>query len=115
MDLPIFQGLCQLMREGSLLHDTRRVKIEEQLVMFLFIVGHSARNRLVQERFQHSGETISRYFNQVLYALKRLSSQFIRLPLTTTPMETLRDSRFHPYFKVIYFKIMSQMFLFFIM
>jgi hypothetical protein len=39
---------------------TRRMSIEERVGICLFIVGLSTSNREAQERFQHSGETISR-------------------------------------------------------
>ncbi|KAM7479047.1 hypothetical protein LguiA_027260 [Lonicera macranthoides] len=99
MDLPVFHKLCDIVRKQGILHDTSRVAIEEQLAMFLFTVGHSAGNRLVQERFQHSGETVSRYFNQVLHALTELSTDFIRPSSNNTPIEILTDSRFYPYFQ----------------
>ncbi|CAI0401887.1 unnamed protein product [Linum tenue] len=52
--------------------------IEEQLAIFLNIIGHNERNRVIQERFQHSGETISRYFNNVLKSIKSLSREFLQ-------------------------------------
>ena len=51
------------------LKDTIHVSAIEQVMIFLFVVGHSGSNRLAGERFQHSGETISRYYNLVLNAL----------------------------------------------
>ncbi|GAA0147370.1 hypothetical protein LIER_36504 [Lithospermum erythrorhizon] len=44
--------------------------IEEQLAIFLSVVGQNKTNREMQERFQHSGETISRHFNNVLKAME---------------------------------------------
>ncbi|OAV99889.1 hypothetical protein PTTG_25090 [Puccinia triticina 1-1 BBBD Race 1] len=38
---------------------SNRLMIEEQLAIFLYIVGHNNTNRQAQDRFQHSGETIS--------------------------------------------------------
>ncbi|KNZ53685.1 uncharacterized protein VP01_3165g2, partial [Puccinia sorghi] len=34
--------------------------LEEQVAIFLYIVGHSSSNRATQDRFQHSGKAISR-------------------------------------------------------
>jgi hypothetical protein len=39
---------------------TKTVSVEEAVAIFLYIVGRGASNRDAQERFQHSGETISR-------------------------------------------------------
>ncbi|KAL0001297.1 hypothetical protein SO802_015078 [Lithocarpus litseifolius] len=37
---------------------TRRVCLEESLAMTLLVLGHAEGNRIVQDRFQHSGETM---------------------------------------------------------
>ncbi len=54
-----FIELCELMKKKNFLK-IQRVSIEEQLAIFLHIVGGNCSNRSAQERFQHSGETISR-------------------------------------------------------
>ncbi|CAI0401879.1 unnamed protein product [Linum tenue] len=61
--------------------------------------GHNERNRVIQERFQHSGETISRYFNNVLKSIKSLSREFLQPAPETTSPEILCSRRLHPYFK----------------
>lgn len=54
------------------------------------------------ERFQHSGETVSRYFDKVLDSVCHMSVDLIK-PLdpdfTTTPKEISEDSRYMPHFK----------------
>ncbi|GAV85037.1 DDE_4 domain-containing protein [Cephalotus follicularis] len=99
MDKLVFYKLCATLRQRGLLRDTAGVMIEEQLAIFLNIVGHNERNRVIQERFQHSGETISRHFNNVLKAIKSLSREFLQPPPLTTPPEILFSNRFYPYFK----------------
>ncbi|KAL5703927.1 hypothetical protein ACHQM5_022419 [Ranunculus cassubicifolius] len=55
---------------------------------------------IFQERFQHSGETISRHFHNVLNAVVSLSSEFIQSPqLSITPPQIQYDERFFPFFK----------------
>jgi hypothetical protein len=44
----------------------KRVSIEEKLIMFLWTINEGPSNRVVQERFSHLGETISRCFHEVL-------------------------------------------------
>ena len=100
MDKHVFHKLCDNLRNRGMLRDTAGVMIEEQLAIFLNIVGHNERNRVIQERFQHSGETISRHFNNVLKAIKSLSREFLQPAPTSTPPEILASNRFYPYFKV---------------
>ena len=54
-------NLSNELRERGLLADSRSVTVEEQVAIFLFTIAHNERNRVMQNRFQHSGETISRY------------------------------------------------------
>jgi transcriptional antiterminator len=68
MEREIFQALVQRLRENNLA-DSRYVSVEEQLGIFLYAVSKNASNRTLQDQFQHSGETISRHFRAVLYAL----------------------------------------------
>lgn len=100
MDKHVFQKLCDILRQRGMLRDTAGVMIEEQLGIFLNIIGHNERNRVIQERFQHSGETISRHFNNVLKAIKSLSREFLQPPPFTTPSQILVNHRFYPYFQV---------------
>ncbi|XP_038705743.1 uncharacterized protein LOC120001469 isoform X2 [Tripterygium wilfordii] len=99
MDKHVFHRLCNTLRQRGMLRDTSGVMIEEQLAIFLNVIGHNERNRVIQERFQHSGETISRHFNNVLKAVKSLSREFLEPPPLTTPAEILNSNRFFPYFK----------------
>ncbi|KAI4310844.1 hypothetical protein MLD38_035792 [Melastoma candidum] len=99
MDKRVFHSLCATLRRHRSLRDTAGVMIEEQVAIFLNVIGHNERNRVVQERFRHSGETISRYFNLVLRAVKSLSREVLVPPHFSTPDEILRSRRFNPYFK----------------
>lgn len=99
MDKHVFHKLCDILRHRGMLRDTAGVMIEEQLGIFLNIIGHNERNRVIQERFQHSGETISRHFNNVLKAIKSLSREFLQPPPLLTPAEITVNQRFYPYFQ----------------
>ncbi|KAM5552584.1 hypothetical protein ABKV19_027095 [Rosa sericea] len=99
MDKNVFHKLCDILRQRGMLRDTAGVMIEEQLGIFLNIIGHNERNRVIQERFHHSGETISRHFNNVLKAVKSLSREFLQTPSPSTPPEILGNNRFYPYFQ----------------
>ncbi|XP_058093877.1 uncharacterized protein LOC131239943 [Magnolia sinica] len=99
MELPAFKKLCDILRRKRLLQNTAGVNVEEQLAMFLFTVGHNASNRQVQKRFHHSGETVSRHFNNTLNALTHLSARYICLPPPNIPPEIHDQPDFFPYFK----------------
>ena len=64
MEKYVFLRFCAAIKERNLLKDTRNMSFEEQLAIFLMTIGHNERNRMIQEQFQHSGETISRHFNR---------------------------------------------------
>ncbi|XP_044347875.1 uncharacterized protein [Triticum aestivum] len=95
-----FFGLCQVLRERSLLRDTVHICIEEQVAMFLITVGHNLRNRVVSAIFNRSGEPVSRYFGLVLHAIVHLRDEFISPPSLETPTRIAGDPRWDPYFKV---------------
>ena len=58
---PFFQ-LCDLFRSRELLKDTIHCYIEEQVAMFLNVVGHNQRFTCIKLNFRRSTETISRHF-----------------------------------------------------
>nr|XP_011465926.1 PREDICTED: uncharacterized protein LOC105351954 [Fragaria vesca subsp. vesca] len=62
------------------MRDTRNVSVEEMVVMFLHILAHHEKNRIIQDRFLHYEEKISRYFNVVLRAVLRLQGQLLKKP-----------------------------------
>ncbi|KAL5729509.1 hypothetical protein ACHQM5_002449 [Ranunculus cassubicifolius] len=99
MEKHVFWRFVDLLESRGLLAHSSGVRIEEQLAIFMLTVGHNKRNRLLQERFQHSGETISRHFNTVLDAIVTLAEDFFQPANPTTPLEIHEDQRFYPYFK----------------
>ncbi|CAN6565820.1 unnamed protein product [Malus baccata var. baccata] len=70
--------------------------------MFLHMLGYGVKNRLAQKRFQHSGETISRYFGAMLDIVCKMAIDIIK-PMDSEfrdiPQEIRRDTRYMPYFK----------------
>lgn len=96
----IFYLLRDALCERKLLKDTNRMTVDEQLLMFLHTIGHNVRNRVIQDRYQHSGEPISRHFNKVLDAINGLHDVCITDPNNQVPSKILGDARFYPYSKV---------------
>ena len=85
------------------LKGSRRVSSTEVLGMFFHTIGHDVGNRLAQEWFQHSGETMSRYFGEAIYTICRLFVDLIKSfdpEFKDIPKEILRDSRYMSHFKV---------------
>ncbi|GKC63422.1 hypothetical protein Tco_1096020 [Tanacetum coccineum] len=67
LHLDVFKDLCSDLKEHYGLQATRNISIEESLGIFLMILAHGCGNRLAQETFNHSGETIHRHFHKLLY------------------------------------------------
>ncbi|KAJ9128917.1 hypothetical protein P3X46_034332 [Hevea brasiliensis] len=71
-------------------------------VIFLYTLVLNTPNRHTLERFQHSGETISQVFRQVLHVVCLMSMDIIK-PIdpefSETPPEILNDRRYMPHFK----------------
>jgi hypothetical protein len=77
MEIHVFFYLCKELKEIYNLKGTRKLTVEEFVVIFLNILGHGFGNKIVQEMFQHSGETVSRHFTRVLMAVSRMAIDII--------------------------------------
>jgi hypothetical protein len=60
--------------------------------MFLHVEGHNQRFKVIGWGFRRSGETISRYFREVLYAVGELHNEMI-VPLSTSVHPKILNSR----------------------
>ena len=84
----------------GLLKDSIHTSVEEKVCIFLHVIGHNQRFRVIHSTFRRSIETISWYFKQVLYAIGDLRHEMIKPPTCQTPAK-IRDSfRWYPYFKI---------------
>ena len=75
-----FDKLCHMLDTIGGLKPTKHMLVDEQVAMFLHILGHHVKNRVIQLGFGRSGETISRYFKLVLNATIRLQSLLLKKP-----------------------------------
>ncbi|XP_075665695.1 uncharacterized protein LOC142635426 [Castanea sativa] len=82
-----FYELCRILVERNLVRETIYMPITEQVLMFLHIIGHNVRFRVVAARFHRSIETTYRYFKIVLKAVLQLYRYVVRLPDNSTPPE----------------------------
>jgi hypothetical protein len=90
--------LCNLLRERNLLRDNINSSVEEQVAMFLYVIGHNQCYRVIYQTWRRSIETVHRYFQEVLYAVGEL---MIKGPPSDTPLKITNSHRWNPYFKVI--------------
>jgi len=85
---PFFQ-LCDLLRDRELLSDSINASVEEQVAMFLHVVGHNQRFRVIGLTFRRSVETV-----------RELRNDLIVPPTTNVHPRILNSHRWYPYFKV---------------
>ncbi|XP_028052273.1 uncharacterized protein LOC114256795 [Camellia sinensis] len=74
--------------------------VEESVAIFIHVLKNLP-NRELQERFQHSGETISRHFHTVLKAMKKFTVVHCRPPAN---FQTHRDPIFQSQRQYMSFK-----------
>ncbi|MQL85793.1 hypothetical protein Taro_018325 [Colocasia esculenta] len=99
----MFVKLRDKLIEKGVLQDTKNRSATEQLAIFLLEVGHGIGNRLLREWFQHSSETISRHFNNVLMGMLAIRRDYIKMPTQDSIVhrKIRHDPKFYPFFKVI--------------
>jgi hypothetical protein len=103
MEPKIFRATSDFLRREGLLCDTRGVKVEEQLGMFVYMISHNASNQMLQKAFQHSGETIHQKLSEVFDIVPTLTQRFVKLLNSIqTHSKIITDSRFMPFFQVTY-------------
>lgn len=69
MPIALFNRLCQLLETVGGLCATKNITVHEQVAMFLSILSHHQKNRVLQMSFNRSGYTISKHFKRVMNAL----------------------------------------------
>ena len=69
--------------------------------MFLRVVGHNQRFRVVHQSFRRSIETVSRVFHRVLYIVGELRSEMIKPPTTAAHPKIMGRQRWYPYMQVL--------------
>ncbi|CAM0958695.1 unnamed protein product [Alopecurus aequalis] len=75
-----FHDLCAMLREKGGLRGSVYVAMEEKVVMFLLVLGHGLKMRLLRGQYKRSLWIISSHFSEVLNAILCLHGDFIKLP-----------------------------------
>ncbi|KAJ9543744.1 hypothetical protein OSB04_023451 [Centaurea solstitialis] len=109
MSADLFMQLCEELQQKHGLMSSSKISVQEKVGIFLYTLALGVSNRDVSERFQRSGETISRAFHDVLESICGRSKGFMGLacdyikPKDPTfqciPPHIENDSRYMPYFK----------------
>ncbi|CAL2266420.1 unnamed protein product [Prunus armeniaca] len=77
MEKHVFIKLVETLTGAYGLKEVGDIPLVEALSMFLIVLGHGFTNRMVQERFQHSGEMVSRWFGITLDVVCRMAGDII--------------------------------------
>jgi hypothetical protein len=101
MEPYIFKALANYLRRKKLVRDTR-IKVEEKLGFFLYMLSHNASYGDLQVFFGHSNNrfhNVMKLFFDIV--VPTLNLQFLKPPSNQVHPKILGDNRFYPYFKVI--------------
>ena len=66
MDRHTFFKLCEMLRTIGGLKDTKNMLVEKTVAIFLNILAHDVKNRMIKNRFKRSQEIIIRHFRMAL-------------------------------------------------
>ncbi|KAL8495750.1 hypothetical protein ACS0TY_019752 [Phlomoides rotata] len=80
MSRGVFSRFCHLLETSGGLKSTRNCTIVEQAAMFLSIIAHHTKNRIVKSNHIRSGRTVSKHFHRVLNSVIRLHSILLSQP-----------------------------------
>ncbi|XP_015937023.2 protein ALP1-like [Arachis duranensis] len=80
MDRCAFHALCNMLKRVGRLEPSRNMGVEEMVAMFLHIIAHDVKIRVIKRQFVRSEETISRRFNDVLLAILRCHNLLLKKP-----------------------------------
>ena len=84
MDRRTFIILCHFLKTVAGLSSTEIVDVEEMVAMFLHVLAHDVKNRIIQREFVRSRETVSRHFNLVMLAMLQLYNELIKKHVSVT-------------------------------
>lgn len=98
MNQNTFARLCYLLTHVGGLVESRYVRIEEKVAMFLSILAHHKKNRVAGHDYIRSGHTISTHFHEVLRSILLLHPILLVKP---SPVDHSCTNEPWKWFKVI--------------
>ncbi|KAL8465833.1 hypothetical protein ACS0TY_035083 [Phlomoides rotata] len=93
MNRDTFNHFCYLLRHSGGLVDGRYVSVGEQVAIFLIVLSHHSKVRVVNVFFKRSSHTVHQHFHNVLTAILNLHGILLASP---TPVD---DECTHPRWK----------------
>ncbi|GJX29488.1 Myb/SANT-like domain, harbinger transposase-derived nuclease domain protein [Tanacetum coccineum] len=72
-----FIRLCTHFSVKEWLKDSKHVSVEEKMAMFLMMLGHNQRYVVIKNKFQHSTQTIHKFFHEVLAKMVVFAKEII--------------------------------------
>uniref|UniRef100_A0A3Q7J852 Uncharacterized protein n=1 Tax=Solanum lycopersicum TaxID=4081 RepID=A0A3Q7J852_SOLLC len=93
-----FYELCNALRRNNLLSSSKNMSIQEQVLIFLEIVGFNERFRKIGSHFYRSIESIHRCFHTVLQAVLKLYPILIKPPDGSIKSEIRNNYRYYRWF-----------------
>ncbi|XP_073120424.1 uncharacterized protein [Henckelia pumila] len=81
IDRKSFAQLCYLLTHVGGVRDSKYVRVKEKVAMFLSILAHHKKNRIIGHDYVRSGQTISCYFHEVLGSVLKLHSMLLGKPI----------------------------------
>uniref|UniRef100_A0A0E0KTI6 Uncharacterized protein n=1 Tax=Oryza punctata TaxID=4537 RepID=A0A0E0KTI6_ORYPU len=103
MEPHVFKTIANYLREEKLLKDSRGLRIEEKLGIFMFMLAHNASFQDLQYEFKHSGSTLHMHIKYIFKIIRVLTYRFLKLPHTDQTHWNIRTNpRFFPYFKFLF-------------
>ena len=98
MEARIFRSLASYLRREKLVKD-KRIKVEEKLAFFLYMMSRNASFEDLQLEFQHSNRTFHKCIREFFNIIPVLSRRFLKPPNIDQPHPKIaNDDRFFPYF-----------------
>ncbi|XP_038713590.1 uncharacterized protein LOC120007433 [Tripterygium wilfordii] len=81
MNRVTFGNLWSMLKNLGGLKPTKNILVDEQVAIFLHILAHHVKNRVIEFRFKRSSETISQYFRRVLNVVICLHGELLKQPI----------------------------------
>ena len=97
-----FIRLCTHFRVREWLKDSKHVSVEEKMAMFLMMLGHNQWYVVIKNKFQHSTQTIHKFFHEVLAKMVVFAKEII-VPtnFNLNPIVSSHNRRLRQIFKVM--------------
>ncbi|KAL5552069.1 hypothetical protein UlMin_002245 [Ulmus minor] len=75
-----FSRLCTMLEVIGGLKSSKYLRVDDQVAMFLHILAHRVKNRVIKFQFMRSGQTVSRYFYNVWHSIICLHGKLLKRP-----------------------------------